>query len=1422
MLENYMILRASHNTPRATNFKTPQGVYPWPAAAVQQAPARRRRGVLALAALLLAAAGMQAQSVFPNENLGVAVTQTVTVTGSASLVGSTAVAKVEVLTSGFSGPEFTKGAGACDTASLSAGSQCTESVTFTPAYPGLRIGAVVLLDGSSNVLGTAYISGVGVGGLDVLTPGNVITVAGKYRAWTSTQDGIPATSANVNQPSSIAFDGAGNLYIADSAHNKVRMVCATGTVTIAGTTCPGAGIITTVAGTGDAGNSGYPGPAKDCLLSAPNGIALDGAGNLYIADTGNNVIREITASTGIISTIAGNGTAGYGGDGLVATAGSVEFNEPVGISADAQGDLYIADLANQRIRRIDAVSNIITTAAGNGKPSGVGDGKGTYSGDGGPAINAGLSLPYAVAFDLFGNMFIPDSANNRIRVVKAVSGAITPASVITTAAGTGNGGNGTCLNGATNAEDLNTPSGVAVDPAGNVYIADTQDSCIRKANVKNGTIETIAINGAAAVDLAGNLDQDQVYAPIGLAVDGLGNVFYADFYYMIVDEIQSNKAVLNYIATPIRQGDQSTPLPQTVENDGNGPSELTSVTPDINGAVDAKSTTCVPPYPFGLGEDADCIIGGIFAPSVSGSPVLGNIDLDDNTINTPLDIVLAGIATAVNSTTIAITANPNPAPAIQIVTFTSTVSTGANTGNLTGTVSLTDTFNGVTNPFGLPVSVNAAGVATYATGGLAVGVHVISATYNGDSTHFASQVPATVTVTIYEVTKVVVTAVPASPSQLGTPVTFTATVSVTDGGTVPLDGSVTFTDSLAVLAGNTIPLSGGVATYTTASLVEGVNLITASYTPNTISLIQGSVGTLKQDVVTSATVNLTSAPNPTIYGSPVTFTVTVPDSAGLAATGKVNIVIVPVGQASPTYPLTFTLSGDPGTGSAVISTLPVGSYNASATYAGDNNFTAATGTLAAPQVVNQVQTSTALAATPAQGIAGNPVAITATVTPASGTTTPTGTVAFTDTFNGATVTLGAAVALTKTGTATINPAALAPGTHSILATYSGDTDDAGSSATLSLIVIQATTTTTVTATPSPATVQGSITFSATVTGNGKTPTGTVNFLANGSIALGTGTLDGGGKASVTYSTLGAGSYQITAVYNGDTNDAGSTSAAVTEVVGLLQTSTDLSTASTTGANSQTILVSTVQNSGSSGPAPTGTVTFTSGTNVIGTAALNADGVATLTPNLGAGNYTIVASYPGDALHSPSQSSPISITTVGSSYNLTVTPATVSVATSQNATVTVTLTSVSGFTDNIGLGCGSLPAGVNCHFSNISLALAANGTSTAQLVIDTNNPLGGGASAMNKQSGRRNVEMAGLFLPFSVFLGWILWRFRKRHAGILSTVLILVLSGAAMLATGCIGFTQSSAPAGTYTIQVVGVGANSNVTEYQNVTLTITQ
>jgi len=1387
-------------------------------------------GLLTVAGVLMVAAGAQAQAVFSAwQTLGTPATQTVPVTASAA----GAVATVEVLTSGAASLDFTAGSGSstCASAALTVGATCNQSVTFTPAYPGIRTGAVVLLDVNKNVLGTAYLSGVGQGGLDVLTPGNIIPFAGQKTLTVSTRNGIPATSADLKQPAGVALDGAGNLYIADSAHNEVRMVCFSATSpTLAGVTCSGAGIIVDIAGTGGAGYSGDgevpSNPLSTVTVNAPTGLALDGAGNLYIADSGNNVIRKINAATGIITTAVGDGTAGYGGDGSPATGAGVELSNPQGVAIDAFGDILIADTSNQVIRRVDAVTGIISTIAGDGAGSGFGDGRGTYTGDGGPAFKAGLSLPYSVAFDLNGNMYIADSANNVIREVNATNGAVTANSTISTFATPGT--------------TLNTPEGVATDAAMNVYISDTGNQCVRKVNITAGNVETIAQNLQPSLFPDNTLYPPNtpypapVYSPFGITLDGLGNVYYADYYYMLINEVQSNKSVLNYQATPVRQGQVSTPQTQEVENDGNASSSITAITPDMNAQVDAASTTCGP-LSFALSQDADCNVGAIFASSTSINPatlpglVLGNVDVANNTINSLLDIVLVGDGTAVNSTTISLKSSPNPSEFGQDVTVTATVTSGAGTGALTGTVTFQDTFNGATTTLSNPITVNGAGVAVYNNAGFAVGVHSISAVYNGDATHLPtpSGSQATVAQTVYEATKVALASAPASPSALGASVTFTATVSVADGGAFPLDGSVTFSDSAATLTNNTVPITAGVATYTTAALVQGVNTITATYTPNTVNLIHGSIGTLNQDVVVASTVNVTSAPNPSTYGTLVTFTVSVPNSGTLAATGKVNIVIVPQGQTTPTYPITATLSGNPATGIAAISTLPVGTYSATANYSGDNNFAASTATLATPQVVNQVSTTTTAVAAPNPGIAGTAETITATVAPSTGTVTPTGTVTFTDTFNGTTVTLGAgAITLSAAGTAAVNTSTLAPGTHSIVASYSGNADDAKSSVTLSLVVNQATTKTVVAPTPNPALVLATITYTATVTGTGAQPTGTVNFFANGAngaIALGSATLNSAGTATVTNATLVAGTYQITAVYAGDTNDSGSTSAQVSEVVGSIPTTTGLTTATTTGANPQTILIASVENSGTSGPVPTGTVTFKNGSTVVGTATLDADGVATMTPELNTGSYSIIAYYPGDTLHGASQSGPISITGQASSYSITVTPGTVSIAVTQNSNLAVSLASVSGFADSIALGCVGLPAGVNCHFSPILVPLAANATASSTLTIDTNNPLGGGATAMNSRPGREKAELAALFFPFSLAFGGFLWRFRKRNANLWSVVLILVLSGAALLATGCSGgFSQNYAAPGTYIIQVAGVGQNSNVAQYQNVTLTITK
>jgi large repetitive protein len=221
--------------------------------------------------------------------------------------------------------------------------------------------------------------------------------------------------------------------------------------------------------------------------------------------------------------------------------------------------------------------------------------------------------------------------------------------------------------------------------------------------------------------------------------------------------------------------------------------------------------------------------------------------------------------------------------------------------------------------------------------------------------------------------------------------------------------------------------------------------------------------------------------------------------------------------------------------------------------------------------------------------------------------------------------------------------------------------------------------------------------------------------------------------------------------------------------------------------------------------------------------LDASGVATLTPNLTGGvSYNIIANYSGDTDHAPSSSPAIQVSGTPTQFTLSVNPAGVTMATSQNASVTVNITSNGAFADTIGLGCASLPAGVFCHFSNPSVKLTPGLTASVQLTIDTNNPRSGGSSAMNRPAGGSKVSLAGLFLPLSVFFGFVFWRLRKRSAGILTASMILVLSAAALLVTGCSSYSTSTASPGNYTIQVTGTGATSDAQQYQNVSLTITK
>lgn len=343
--------------------------------------------------------------------------------------------------------------------------------------------------------GNLYIADSGnhrVRKVDAVT-GTITTVAGTGTSGFSGDNG-PATTARLNSPSGVAFDDAGNLYIADMNNKVVRKVTPSGT-------------ITTIAGVaGTYGDSGDNGPATSAKLSSPGKLVYS-SGYLYISDYNANRVRKVNLSSGIISTAAGTGAYGYSGDN--GPAASAQLNYPQGIAIDGSNNLYIADGNNNRVRMVSD-SGLISTIAGNGSARFAADG---------PASQAELYTPSAIAFDGAGNLYIAETQNNRVLKVD-------PFGNIVTFAGTGTAGFDGDGGSAASAQ-LNFPSDVTVDGDGNVYIADTQNRRIRKVDTL-GTITTVAGNGTFGFsgDEGAALDA-QLSSPTGIALDG-NDLYIAD------------------------------------------------------------------------------------------------------------------------------------------------------------------------------------------------------------------------------------------------------------------------------------------------------------------------------------------------------------------------------------------------------------------------------------------------------------------------------------------------------------------------------------------------------------------------------------------------------------------------------------------------------------------------------------------------------------------------------------------------------------------------------------------------------------------------------------------------------------------------------------------------------------------------------
>jgi sugar lactone lactonase YvrE len=349
--------------------------------------------------------------------------------------------------------------------------------------------------------------------------GTIATVAGNGDFGYS-GDGAAALKAALANPQQLAVDELGDLYIADTGNSAVRKVTAA------------TGSISTIAGTGLPGFSGDGGAANAAKLAYLESLALDGAGNLFIADTENNRIRAVKLSSGVITTVAGTGESGFSGDDGRATA--AKLDHPRAIAFDARGDCLVADTANNRIRRIDSRTGIITTLAG--------DGVFGASGDGGVPALARLGHPQGIAFDASANLLIADTVNRRIRMIGASSGIIT--AVAGTAIPTGFGDNGPAVGA-----HFEWGQGLAFAPGGDLFVADAQSSRVRRIDLRRTTITTAAGTGdlGSAGD-GGAATSAQLGFPRGLAVDALGNLFIADFSLHRVRRVDGRSGVITTVA----------------------------------------------------------------------------------------------------------------------------------------------------------------------------------------------------------------------------------------------------------------------------------------------------------------------------------------------------------------------------------------------------------------------------------------------------------------------------------------------------------------------------------------------------------------------------------------------------------------------------------------------------------------------------------------------------------------------------------------------------------------------------------------------------------------------------------------------------------------------------------------------------------
>ena len=721
-----------------------------------------------------------------------------------------------------------------------------------------------------------------------------------------------------------------------------------------------------------------------------------------------------------------------------------------------------------------------------------------------------------------------------------------------------------------------------------------------------------------------------------------------------------------------------------------------------------------------------------------GGTTIGSTSLDGSGVGRLVTSALAGGTHSIiasyatgnfaNSTSSTLTQVVNPAASATTITTPAASVVGANVA-LTATVTSTAGVPGgsvtfTDGPTTLGAATLASGTATLNTTALGAGSHTIVATYTG-STNFATSNGSTTAFNISAATTT--TAVTASPANatLGGSVSFIATVTASSGGSPT--GTVTFSEGGTTLA--TAGLSGGQATGSTTALTVGSHSVIATYggSSNDAASVSATAASVTVAPATT-TLSLTAAPSPGTAGQTSVLTAVVLPSAGSTPTGSVAFTD---GGNSLGAAVTLDASGQ-----ATINdpSLSVGTHNLSATYTGSGPAAGSTSTGTASLTVARGTTSIAIVGTPNPAAAAANVVLQATVNTTGGFT-PGGTVTFKD----GSTTLGSPTLVA--GVASVSTSALIAGSHTITVTYAGDTNNLGSTGTLTQSIGNGSSSTVI-AGPVTAAPGQSVTFTVTVTGAGTSPAGLVSLQDNGS-TIATNNLTSGQAQFTT--TFTAGPHSIAVVYAGGGGTTGSTSNTISLSVVKVATTTSV-TASANPAiiGSPVTFTATVTGSADS---PTQSVNFFDGATNIGSGSVSGGHASFTTSSLGGGGHTITAQYIGDGENQGSTSLAYSLTeTTGASadFSLSTTISGVTMGAGQNTTLPLTLQGSNGFSGTVTITCVGLPQGATCVSSPSTVAVGGAPVNVSVVLSTTGGHSGSVAPMSAGRLRRAAIPLAGVF------------------------------------------------------------------------------